>query len=45
MNDYFAPNSFSAKGDNFVFPCSVASKKDEVDHPWFLYSNGEFLGV
>ena len=29
----------------FVFPWSLASTTDEVEHPGWLSSNGEFLGV
>ena len=29
----------------FVFPCSLLMTIDEVDIPWCLSSNGEFLGV
>ena len=45
MNDYFAPNYFSAKGDDFMFPCYLVWKTDEVDHPCCLCYHGEFLGV
>ena len=44
MNDYFAPNSFSAKGDNFLFPSYFERTKDELYHPWFYSSRGYFLG-
>ena len=44
-NDYFAPNDFSEKGDNVLFPCYLSWTTDEVDHPWCLSYCGEFLGV
>ena len=28
-----------------MFPCSLAQTTDDLDHPWVLSSNGEFLGV
>ena len=45
MNEYFAPNSFPAKRDNFVFPWSLAWTIDEVENPCCLSFHGDFLGV
>ena len=44
-DEYFSPNSFSAKGEYFVLPCTLARTTDEVDRLWCLSSHGEFLGV
>ena len=44
-NGYFDPNYFSAKGDDFVFPCSFAMTTDDEENPWCLSSHGEFLVV
>ena len=44
-NDYFSPNSFAAKGDNFSFPCYLARTTDEVYHSLCISSRGEFLGI
>ena len=41
--DCFAPNYFSAKRDDFVLPLIFVSTADEVDYPWCLSYNGEFL--
>ena len=41
----FLPTLFLKRGVIFVFSFSVARTKYEVDHPWCLSSNGEFLGV
>ena len=39
------PINFLKRGIIFKFPCYIAMTADEVDHPWCLYSHGEFLGV
>ena len=44
-NDYFSPNSFSAKGYNFLFPWYLAKTTDEVEHTWYLSSHSKLLGV
>ena len=44
-DDYFSPNSFYAKGDFCVLPCSLARTRDKLDHLWSLSSHGKFLGV
>ena len=44
-NDYFAPNSFSAKEDTFVFSCYLVCTTDDVEHPWYICSLCELLGV
>ena len=45
MNDYFSPNSFSAKGYNFLFPWYLSKTTDEVEHTWYLSSHSKLLGV
>ena len=45
MNNYFAPISFFAKRENFVFPCSLARTTYELEHPWYLSSHGDLLCV
>ena len=42
MNDYFA-RIFFWKGF-FLNPCSFSRTTNEADHPWCLFSHGEFLG-
>ena len=44
-NDYFNPNSFSAKGDFFLLPYYLARTTDAVEHPWYISSSGDSLGV
>ena len=44
-NDYFYQNHFLKRGVIFVFPYSLAWKKDEVDHLCGISYNGEFVGV
>ena len=44
-NDYFAPNYFSAKGDNLVFPSYLVRTTDEESHPLCLYFHGEFFVI
>ena len=39
------PSTFLQNGVNFVFPCFLAIKKDEVEQLWCIYSHGDFLGV
>ena len=45
MNDCFLPNSFSAKEDYFRVSLNSSEITDEVDPPWCLYPQGEFLGI
>ena len=45
LNDYFAPNSFYAEGDNFLFLLSLAWTIYEVENPWCVSFCGEFVGV
>ena len=43
--DNVSQNPISEKGHNCLLPCSFVITIDEVDHPWYPSSHGEFLGV
>ena len=44
-NDYFSPNPFSTKGDNFLFICYFTRTTDKVELPLCLSSRDELLGI
>ena len=37
--------TFCQRGGIYVFPCSFAKTKDEIEHPWVISSHGELLEV
>ena len=45
MNDYLLSITVLQKELMFVFPCNLEGTIDEIDHPWYLSSHGELLGV
>ena len=41
----FFPTALLQRGAILVFSCYLARTEDEVEHPWYISSHGEFLGV
>ena len=40
----FLPTTFLKRGITLVFPWYLARTIDEENHPWYIYSQGDFFG-